>query len=233
MATLADLFSIFAFPVALLAYHVARRLSQRSRMARESVLLEEDRKDREHVTHMIRMCRQLVLGLSAGVQAQPTLSMVAVPQIAASAGAIAPRYGHLVSDEGRMAAAAVEGVTMEILGAGAMCGTAHAASMAASLDILAGSVLDLDAPSLVERRRRAADASDPAAKWELAHQAGFCATVRPGQAGERRGEPAGNGSAATGSAMSHGRPCQGSRGKGTRPPNAIITHPKCRDVRAA
>lgn len=164
MATLADLFSIFAFPVALLVYDVARRFSQRSRRARESVLLEGDRRDREHAIHMIRTCRQLVLGLTTSVPTRPALSIAAVPQIAASVGTIASRYGHLVSREGQMAAIDVEDSTMEILGSGAVCDTAHVIFLSVSLDILANSVLDLDDPSLVERRRRATDASSLAAE---------------------------------------------------------------------
>lgn len=164
MATLADLFSIFAFPVALLIYRAARMFSQRSRRAKESILLEEDRKDREHAVYMIRMCRQLVLGLSTSVPAHASMSVTIAPQIAASVGTIASRYGHLINDEGQMAAIDVQDTTMEILGPGAVCDAAHVAFLTASLDILANSVLDLDDPSLVERRRRAADASSLAAE---------------------------------------------------------------------
>lgn len=160
MSTLADLFSILAFLVALSIYYVARQFSSRARRAREYALLEGDRRDREHVTYLIRLCRQLVRGISASTQAQPMLSMASIPQIATVAGTILSRYGHLVNGEGRLAAIDVQDAAMEILGSGAFCSATHVTTLTADLAILVDSVLDIDDPSLVERRRHAADASD-------------------------------------------------------------------------
>lgn len=162
MATLADLFSILAFLVALSIYYVARQISLRSRKAREAALLEEDRRDREHATYLIRLCRQLVQGLSADTPSRPALSATTVPQIATMMGTISSHYGHLVSYEGRLATANIQDTVMEILGSGAFCSATNVSDLFSDLVILADSVLDLNDPLLAGRRERAADSVDPA-----------------------------------------------------------------------
>jgi len=161
MPTLADLFSIFAFPVMLLVYYVARRISQRSRRARETALLEEDKRDMAHLSYMIRMCRQLALGLVAAA-GTPGMSALAVLHMAEMAGTMMSRYGHLVSSDGKRPMASVQDITMEMLGTGGACGVVSASALDANLSLLSGSMLDPGDPSLVERRRRAADSANSA-----------------------------------------------------------------------
>lgn len=73
------------------------------------------------------------------------LPMAPIPQMATVAG------------EGRLPATDMQDAAMEILGPGAF----RSATRAAGLTILAGGALDIGGPPLVDRRRRAADASDP------------------------------------------------------------------------
>lgn len=101
MLTFAALFSIYALPVMLLIYYIARRFSQRSRSARESALLERDERDRAHMAYMIRTCRQLALGLVASSKAQPGPAAPAVSHIAEMAGSMMSRHGHLVNKDGK------------------------------------------------------------------------------------------------------------------------------------
>lgn len=161
MPTLADLFSIFAFPVMLLVYYAARRISQRSRRTRELTLLEEDKRDIEHLSYMIRMCRQLSLSLMAAA-GTPGLPALAVLHMAEMAGAMTSRYGHLVNSDGKRLIAGVQDITAEMLGSGGACGAVSADVLEANLSLLSDRVLDPDDPSLVERRRRAADSANPA-----------------------------------------------------------------------
>ncbi|RNJ72837.1 MAG: hypothetical protein EB824_05385 [Thaumarchaeota archaeon S15] len=55
----------------------------------------------------------------------------------------------------------MQDITMEMLGSWAVCNGADAGALQADLTDLADSMLDIDDPFLVERRRRAADAADP------------------------------------------------------------------------
>lgn len=160
--TLADLFSISAIPIALAIYHLARLLTERSRAAHETTLREKDEKDIEHAKALIRTCRSAARGISRS----PTISapsMLALTQnLATTIATIKAQYGHLLTTRGKRAAEKASSMALQTLEAGEDCLDLNTSYIARELRILSKSVLPLDDESLVERRRRAADAGGPA-----------------------------------------------------------------------
>ena len=162
MATLADLFSILAFLVALSIYYVARRFAERARAAHESELQETDKRDMGHAVATVHTCRSVAVGISRSPAISGSSVLVLTQGLATTIGTVQTQYDHLFSEEGRLAAASAHAAALLILESGEDCLGPNAPHMIRDLRILSDSVLDLDDESLVERRRRAADAESPA-----------------------------------------------------------------------
>ena len=162
MATLADLFSILAFLVALSIYYVARRFAERARAAHESELQETDRRDMGHAVAMVHTCRSVAVGISRPPAISGSSVLVLTQGLATTIGTVQTQHDHLFSEEGRLAAASAHAAALLILESGEDCLGPNASRTIRDLGTLSDSVLDLDDESLVERRRRAADAERPA-----------------------------------------------------------------------
>lgn len=162
MPTLADLLSISAIPIALSIYHLARLLTERSRAAHESTLRETDKRNIEHATALIRTCRSTARGISRSSTISAPGMLILTQNLATTIATIKAQYGHLLTTRGRRAAERASGVTLQILEAGDNCLDLNTSYITRDLRILSNSVLPLDDESLVERRRRAAEARGPA-----------------------------------------------------------------------
>ena len=162
MATLADLLSILAFLVALSTYYVARRFAERARAAHESKLQETDRRDMGHAVAMVHTCRSVAVGISRSPAISGANVLVLTQSLATTIGTVQTQYGHLFSKRGRLAAASAHGAALLILESGESCLDLSASYMVRDLRTLSDNTLDLDDESLVERRRRVAEAGSPA-----------------------------------------------------------------------
>ena len=162
MATLADLLSTLAFLVALSIYYVARRFAERARAAHESELQETDRRDMGHAVAMVHTCRSVAVGISRPPAISGSSVLVLTQGLATTIGTVQTQHDHLFSEEGRLAAASAHAAALLILESGEDCLGPNASRTIRDLGTLSDSVLDLDDESLVERRRRAADAERPA-----------------------------------------------------------------------
>lgn len=104
MATLADFFSVFAFPIALFIYRLARTLAERSRTAHESSLREKDKRNIDHATAAIRTCHSVVLGISRSSAISSPNILILTQSLAITIGAIKTQHGHLLTETGLRAA---------------------------------------------------------------------------------------------------------------------------------
>jgi len=162
MATLADLFSVFAFPIALFIYRLARSFAERSRAAHESSLREKDKKDIDHATAAIRTCHSVVLGISRSSAISSPNILILTQSLAITIGAIKTQHGHLLTETGLRAAESARNSAELILESGDDCLSLNTSCIAQDLKTLSNNILPLDDESLVERRRQAADAESPA-----------------------------------------------------------------------
>lgn len=162
MATLADLFSVFALPIALSIYRVARRFAERSRAARMSALRETDRKDAEQAVATIRTCRAAALGIFRSAETPGSETLVMAQHLATTIGTTRTQHGHLFNKKGLRAAARAHNAAILILESDKHCPRTNASYIARDLKTLSNSAPPLDDGSLVGRRRRAADAESPA-----------------------------------------------------------------------
>lgn len=161
MATLAD-FSVFAFPIALFIYRLARILAERSRTAHESSLREKDKRNIDHATAAIRTCHSVVLGISRSSAISSPNILILTQSLAITIGAIKTQHSHLLTETGLRAAESARNSAELILESGDDCLAINASCIAQDLKTLSNNILPLDDESLAGRRRRAAGSASAA-----------------------------------------------------------------------
>ena len=115
-----------------------------------------------HAVAMVHTCRSVAVGTSRPPAISGSSVLVLTQGLATTIGTAQTLHDHLFSEEGRLAAASAHGAALLILESGEDCLGPNASRTIRDLGTLSDSVLDLDDESLVERRRRAADAERPA-----------------------------------------------------------------------
>lgn len=160
--TLADLLSIFAIPIALAIYHLAKLLTERSRAAHESALREKDERDIGHATALIRTCRSTIRGISRSSTTLTPNMLILAQNLATTIATIKAQYGHLLTTRGKRAAEKASGMALQMLEAGDDCRNLNTSYIARELRTLSRNVLPLDDESLAGRRRRAAGSAGTA-----------------------------------------------------------------------
>jgi len=160
LGTMGSLFSVLAVPIAVAIFYAARLLHWGIRRARLATLLDEDRRDRGHVTATINLCLHLAVGASKPVESAEAPGMSAMRHVATHLGSIISQYSHHLSTDGQVLAQRAYVVALGALSANT-CAQADFADIAMSLAYLGDEVLPLDDPQLEARRRRAAGIEDP------------------------------------------------------------------------
>jgi len=160
LETAGSLFSVMAVPIAVGIFYAARLLHQGIRRARLAALLDEDRRDREHVVSTINLCQHIATGASKSGRLATELRMSAMRHIATHITLIMSQYSHHLGVDGKRVVEDVRSLSFGVLDTSS-CARADFADIAKSLSCIGVELLPLDDPQMEARRRRAAGIEDP------------------------------------------------------------------------
>lgn len=160
LGTVGSLFSVMAVPIAVAIFCAARLLHQGIRRTRLAALLDEDRRDREHVVATVSLCQHLAVGASKRGTTIAATRISSMRHIATHIVSIRSRYSHHLSTEGQKIVECVCDTSFNALNAGS-CARANFADIDLLLSRVGAELLPLYDPQLEARRRRAAGIEDP------------------------------------------------------------------------